>query len=161
MKKAALYLTLLFLAITSQSFAQNVIRCEMEERTEIFKKTAPDYYQSLQEPFVVESGSRQMMDIVTIPVHVIIVHPPGQAVGTGVNFPMDHIQSQIDVLNEDFRRLNADASNTPDVFDAADSEIEFCLAVVDENGNDTDGVTRYGTTQNLNNNEGAIKNATG
>ncbi len=161
MNKASLYFTLILLAHSLNLFSQQ--RCHSDERTEIFKKTDPHYYHSLQQPLNFNSGMLPMMmdDIITIPVHVIIVHPPGQAVGTGVNFPMDHIQSQIDVLNEDFRRLNGDASNTPPEFAAGDSEIEFCLASVDPDGNDTDGVTRYGTTQNLNTNEFAIKSATG
>jgi hypothetical protein len=41
------------------------------------------------------------------------------------------IASQIDVLNEDFRRLNADATSTPAAFGAvaADARLEFVLAV--------------------------------
>ena len=50
---------------------------------------------------------------------------------------------RVDVLNADFRRLNADANNTwPQ---AQDSEIEFCLATVDPNGNATTGITRTST----------------
>ncbi|MFT5385508.1 MAG: hypothetical protein ACI81W_002916, partial [Saprospiraceae bacterium] len=127
----------------------------------MIKKLDMEYYNSLQEPIILNQIGRQMMAVVTIPVHVIIVHPPGQGVGSGVNFSMPHILSQIDVLNEDFRRLNLDAVNTPSVFAADDSEIEFCMASVDPDGNPTDGVTRYGTTQNLNNDEFAIKSATG
>ncbi len=114
-----------------------------------------------QDEAVVNFPLKSFPAVVTIPVHVIIVHPPGQAVGTGVNFSMAHIQSQIDVLNEDFRRLNADAGNTPSVFPAADSEIEFCLAAFDPSGNPTNGVTRYGTNQNLSDDEFAIKSTTG
>ena len=48
-----------------------------------------------------------------------------------VNFVdiLAHKSSQMDVLNEDFRRTNSDANNTPSHFQsvAADSEIEFCL----------------------------------
>ena len=53
--------------------------------------------------------------------------------------------SQLDVLNEDFRRLNGDSVNTPDVFDslAADCQIEFCLAQQDAGGNPTTGIMRY------------------
>ncbi|MEM7041014.1 MAG: zinc metalloprotease, partial [Bacteroidota bacterium] len=45
---------------------------------------------------------------------------------------------------EDFRRNNADRQNTPSAFTgvAADSEIEFCLATTDPNGNPTNGITR-------------------
>lgn len=56
--------------------------------------------------------------------------------------------SQIDVLNDDFRRLNSNFSSTPSVFQgvAADVEIEFCLASVDPTGNPTTGITRTQTT---------------
>jgi len=52
------------------------------------------------------------------------------------------------VLNEDFRRTNIDAINTPSVWQsiAADSEIEFCMATTDPNGQPTDGINRVQTT---------------
>ncbi|MBL4662580.1 MAG: T9SS type A sorting domain-containing protein, partial [Flavobacteriaceae bacterium] len=51
-----------------------------------------------------------------------------------------------DVLNEDFRRLNADADGTWS--QAADTQIEFCMASVDPSGAATTGITRKSTTQN-------------
>lgn len=59
------------------------------------------------------------------------------------------LYSQLAVLNADFRRLNADAANTPDYFlpYAADTEIEFCLAVVDPEGNSISGITRTKTSR--------------
>tara|TARA_Y100000589_G_scaffold317298_1_gene343079 strand:+ start:5096 stop:7303 length:2208 start_codon:yes stop_codon:yes gene_type:complete len=75
--------------------------------------------------------------VYTIPVIVHVIHNSNESVGQGRNISQAQVQSQIDVLNEDFRRLNSDASNTPSVFQsvAADVEIEFCLAQVDPNGN--------------------------
>ena len=80
--------------------------------------------------------------VITIPTVVHVVYRSSDQ-----NISADQIQSQIDVLNEDFRRLNADASNTPSVFSgvAADVQIEFCLASVDPDGNSTDGITRTST----------------
>jgi len=58
------------------------------------------------------------------------------------------IQSQLDVINADFRRLNADATSTPAAFTgvAADARIEFALAVRDPNCAATTGITRTQTT---------------
>jgi hypothetical protein len=58
------------------------------------------------------------------------------------------IKSQIDALNKDFRRLNADTSNIPAVFKhlAADCQIEFELAKVDPNGKGTSGIRRKQTS---------------
>ncbi|MGD1847800.1 MAG: M43 family zinc metalloprotease [Salibacteraceae bacterium] len=83
--------------------------------------------------------------VVTIPVVVHVIYRT-----TAQNISAAQVQTQIDVLNEDFRRLNADAANTPSVFQgvAADTEIEFCLANSDPNGDLTDGITRTQTTTN-------------
>ena len=82
-------------------------------------------------------------DVRLIPVVVHVVHT-GQAEGVGTNVPTSQILEQIRILNEDFRRLNADASNTPAEFlpVAADANIEFILAKQDPNGLPTDGIVR-------------------
>jgi PKD repeat protein len=76
-------------------------------------------------------------NIYTIPVIVHVIHNSNEAIGQGRNISQAQVYSQIDVLNEDFRRTNADASQTPAPFAAvaADIEIQFCLAQVDPNGN--------------------------
>lgn len=57
------------------------------------------------------------------------------------------IQSQIDVLNQDFRKLNSDVSAVPLLFqaDLADLELEFYLAETDPEGVPTNGITRTQT----------------
>jgi hypothetical protein len=59
------------------------------------------------------------------------------------------ILSQMEVLNEDYRRQNADAALTRDEFlpIAGDAEIEFVLADEDPWGNPTDGIDRVFTEQ--------------
>src|SRR5688500_12228415 len=83
----------------------------------------------------------QAVTIVPVVVHVVYNT-------TEQNIPEYQITSQIDVLNEDYRRLNADSVNTRAVFNAlsADTEIEFCLATVDPSGNPTSGITRTPTS---------------
>src|SRR3954452_4355205 len=53
------------------------------------------------------------------------------------------IQSQIDVLNEDFRATNPDRSATPSVFEPliGDARVTFRLADVDPDGSPTNGIT--------------------
>ena len=59
-------------------------------------------------------------------------------------FPDEQIISQIDVLNQDYQALNAEIPSIPAVFQPliADIELEFCLAAVDPDGNQTTGITR-------------------
>lgn len=82
-------------------------------------------------------------NVITIPVVVHVVWNT-----SAENLSNAQIQSQIDVLNEDFRRTNPDAGNTQAMFQgvAADCEIEFCLATVDPQGNPTTGITRRQTS---------------
>jgi hypothetical protein len=60
------------------------------------------------------------------------------------------VHEQIRVLNEDFRRQNADRINTPAEFlsVAGDANIEFRLARIDPHGNPTTGITRTHTDVN-------------
>lgn len=83
-------------------------------------------------------------NIITIPTVVHVVYRT-----SAENISNAQILSQMDVLNKDFRRLNADAWKTRSEFQpvAADTEIEFCLATVDPNGNPTNGITRTKTSK--------------
>lgn len=64
--------------------------------------------------------------------------------GTADNIPDSVIQSQVEILNEDYRRLNRDTDRTRPEFlpVAGDAGIEFELASIDPDGNPTNGITR-------------------
>ncbi|WP_299834036.1 GEVED domain-containing protein [uncultured Tenacibaculum sp.] len=79
-------------------------------------------------------------NVIQIPVVVHVLYT-----NSTNNISNAQIQSQLDVLNADFRRTNADANNKWS--QAADSQIEFYLAEVDPNGNATTGVTRKRVTK--------------
>ena len=81
---------------------------------------------------------------VRIPVVVHVIYNTAQQ-----NISTAQIQSQISVLNNDFRKLNADVSQTPALFSAltADTNVEFYLATTDPNGAATAGITRKSTTK--------------
>lgn len=83
-----------------------------------------------------------------IPVVVHVIHT-GSALGSGANIPDSQILEQIRILNEDFRRLNADAIRTPAEFlpVAADANIQFVLAKQDPNGLPTNGIVRLQGTK--------------
>ncbi len=63
------------------------------------------------------------------------------------NISLPQIQSQIAVLNKDFRHKNADIGTVPAPFAplTADARIEFKLAATDPAGNPTTGITRTAT----------------
>jgi hypothetical protein len=81
--------------------------------------------------------------IIRIPVIVHIIYSDASQ-----NISEAQVKSQIDALNRDFRRLNADSINTPSSFKplAADVQIEFALATADPAGRATNGIVRKATS---------------
>lgn len=87
-------------------------------------------------------GAVARTGITVIPVVVHVVH------NTATQDISDaQINSQIDVLNKDYRKTNPDVAGTPGVFAplAADARIEFKLADKDPSNNPTNGITRTAT----------------
>lgn len=81
--------------------------------------------------------------ILRVPVVVHIVY------NTSIeNVPDAAVHQQIDILNRDYRRQNADSTLTRTVFKpvAGDAGIEFYLAQIDPDGNPTTGITRTQTS---------------
>jgi len=91
-----------------------------------------------------ETGARraERPGITRIPVVVHVVWNAAQQ-----NISDAQIQSQISVLNQDFRMTNPDIGQVPAVWQSvsADTRVEFLLATTDPNGNPTNGITRTQT----------------
>jgi hypothetical protein len=83
-------------------------------------------------------------EITRIPV---VVHVVFRAASD--NLSADQVESQIDVLNRDFRAANTDLAQVPPVWTglASDARIEFFLAQTDPAGEETDGITRTETNR--------------
>jgi len=103
---------------------------QIEHQTQEWIKNNEDYFNNTK-------------TVITIPVVVHVIYNT-----TAQNISDAQINSQIAVLNQDYRNLNTDGANTPSVFQSlrADIEVEFCLATVDPNGNPTTGITRTQTS---------------
>lgn len=82
--------------------------------------------------------------LITIPVVVHVMHK-GEPVGVGTNISEAQILSQIDALNQDFRRQNNNILFSPPAFrgSSADPLIQFCLALRKPDGTPTNGIMRY------------------
>lgn len=89
--------------------------------------------------------------VVTIPVVVHVLYK-----NTAQNISDAQIASQIAVLNNDFRKLNADFNTVvPAAFQpmASDLELAFCMATKDPDGNATTGIERKSVASNFNYND--------
>ena len=142
---------------SSTSFAQDSHghkdgrSCHADENLERLLAENPEAQQRMrnietftQEYIKNQSTQRTEGEVYTIPVVVHVLYRT-----SAENVSNAQIQSQIDVLNADFRRTNSDYTLTPSEFagSVADSEIEFVLATTDPNGNPTSGITRTSTNK--------------
>ncbi|MFK7785719.1 MAG: M43 family zinc metalloprotease, partial [Crocinitomicaceae bacterium] len=148
------YITLLLLFLSvSYSFGQSLPEyCATDQLMEnVYLSNS-----SLRESILQESihaarhrpnngGNRSVM---TVPVVIHIIHDNG--VG---NISDDQIMSGLEILNQDYNRLNADTSitrNTPDApfqAQAGSMDIAFKLAKLDPNGNCTNGILRINSPE--------------
>jgi hypothetical protein len=95
----------------------------LEEINPGIKAKRESIEKEIQQFIAVKSGDSVGIVVIPTVVHVLW-NTPEQ------NIPDDQVWSQIFVLNDDFRRRNADTVLTPVMFKpaAADCKIEFCLA---------------------------------
>jgi len=102
-----------------------------------------EWLQPLLRANAASATQRGASTVYTIPVVFHVIHT-GTNPGISYNISDAQILSQLDVLNADFRKLNADTATIPSVFSplAADCEVNFCLAQRDTAGNATTGINR-------------------
>ncbi|WP_100376811.1 M43 family zinc metalloprotease [Chryseobacterium geocarposphaerae] len=126
-------------------------RCSFVEYEEYLQKKDPkrmttEQFEAWIAPLVEKAKEERLANksttggVVTIPVVVHVIHS-GEPYGTGANITDEQVQSQITVMNQDFRRMaGTPGYNTNAV--GADTMIQFALAKVDINGNPTNGIDR-------------------
>ncbi len=135
-----------FLLTTAFAFSQEHHQCATHSGMVQYDATHPGYMQSVNDAFsrAKQHQSQDRSTVYTIPVVVHIVYnTPEENLDDSVVF------NQIQRLNEDYRRLNADTTNTRDTFNTivGDTYIEFQLALFDPSGNPTTGITRTYTNE--------------
>ncbi len=144
MKTISKLFLLVILSLTFVANVQSQRTCGSMEHLEMQELQNPGVIDQMNqiETFTREYQNRPDANrnggVITIPVVVHVVYRTNSE-----NISDAQVLSQIDVLNEDFRRTNSDANNQWS--QAADTEIEFCMATVDPNGNATDGINRVQT----------------
>lgn len=132
-----------------------IIRCATTEYEEYLQEKNPkrmtqSQFESWLNPLIQQKASQRTAQnnvIITIPVVVHVIYN-GQAIGVAPNITDLQVESQITVLNQDFRRMiGTPGFNSNSV--GADTEIQFVLAKQDPNGNPTNGIDRISYCQDL------------
>ena len=151
----ALFITTLLSTLVTISFSQD--RCATVQYEEQRKLKNPnketteqfeDWIKNMKPRLLKDKRTQDTQATYVIPVVVHIIHN-GEAEGTGTNLSVAQIQSQINVLNKDYQRINADAVNTPAEFlpVAGSVDVQFVLAKQDPIGAPSNGIVRVQGTQ--------------
>lgn len=139
--------------------------CYTSETMELYQSIHPEYLEKLKEQesilqnYISANKGKSMQEQIQIPVVVHIVYNTAEE-----NIPDEFIFSQLEVLNQDYSYTNADRNLIPIPFQsfAANSEISFCLASTDPQGNFTNGIIRtYTDLPDFGNNDLMKNSATG
>ena len=130
-----------------------LIRCASSEYEEYLREKYPqetrEQFENWLRPKIQQQKAQRSANganaVITIPVVVHVIHN-GDAYGSGENIKDEQVLSQIEVLNQDYRRM-LDTPGWNDNPVGADTEIQFCLAQVDPDGNATNGIDRVNLGQ--------------
>lgn len=156
-------LFVLSIAFTNFTFAQTTktitkrtpdgrIRCFTTEHEEFLKANDPNretraQFENWIAPKIAEIKANKTASTTTVITIPIVVHviSNGDAIGTGENISDAQVLSQINVLNQDFRKLvGSPGYNTNAV--GADVQLEFCMAQRKPDGTATNGIDRVTKT---------------
>ncbi|GAB3730994.1 zinc metalloprotease [Hymenobacter agri] len=176
MKK--LYLSALaVLGLASSSLAQNLQSTATQGPESIITRRACGSMEALAAQLAADPTQAKRMADIEAHTQRLIANPALQRTTAGTviipvvvhvlyntaaqNISDAQVQSQIDVLNEDFRKLNADASKTPAQFAglAADANVQFVLAKRTPTGAATNGIIHKQTKTSSWSTNDAVKNS--
>jgi hypothetical protein len=137
-------------------------RCATSEVHRLLLNTDPDYarvrseIEDLTDAETARGLAAMAPRVRTVNTVVHVVHKTAAQ-----NISDAQINSQIRILNEDFRKMNGDAGKVPAVFKPlqADCNIQFRLATKDIFGNATKGITRTKTNKSSFSFNDAVKDA--
>ncbi len=132
--------SILLIFISNSLFSQNNVKNKCLFDSIVGTINVPSNDVVLKKKNSKESFGLKSSTIYFIPVVVHVVYKNNTE-----NISDAQIQSQIDVLNEDFRKRNSDTTIVEQGFSIADTRIEFVLAKRTPGGQSTNGILRYTT----------------
>lgn len=160
MQKTNLFLFglgLMFLTTTVNAQTPDGNWCKTDEQTQLLEQLNSSIFQQRQDLEDYISNFKSNYDptakkatiIIPLVFHVFTYNGNG-------NTSKADIQQVVNILNQDFKRLNPDAGSTRAIFQpyTASLDIEFRLATKDPFGNCTEGIVRIENSQTMNASDG-------
>jgi len=112
---------------------------EYAERHQAFLKL---YRKRVENTHIEQRSSSSTPQVYTLPLVIHVIHS-GEPIGTNANPTDAYLINSIDIATQRFRHTQAGANTYTNPNYGADTELEFCFAKEDPNGNYTTGIVRY------------------
>ncbi|MCD8539413.1 MAG: zinc metalloprotease [Leadbetterella sp.] len=147
MKRLILSLPVLFFAAKAEA---QVTRCAADCKVEHNAELHELIHRKVQEFRSEKARKSALEEVIRIPVVVHIIHNNASGSIGGANISDEQVFSQMEVLNEDYRRMSGTPGfNTDPV--GTDMQIEFFLANIDPEGHPASGINRvYSSRRSFN-----------
>lgn len=142
-------LSLFFLVLWGKAEAQ-AVRCAADSKAVENAAIHEFISRKVEEMRSEKLRKSALEEVIRIPVVVHVIHNNASGTRSGSNISDEQVFSQIEVLNEDYRRMpGTPGYNTNPV--GADMQIEFFLANIDPDGHPTSGINRvYSSRRSFN-----------
>ncbi|MEL6925571.1 MAG: M43 family zinc metalloprotease, partial [Bacteroidota bacterium] len=145
-------LLLSFFLLQAQDHGHDHERCsfrqihqELAEENPEFQREL-DYYHEVVLPRIAQQAQSRNSNNEPLTVSIVYhIAGGGDPIGVGQNISDERIYAQTELLNQCFYAENLGFDNAPDRWAdvLGNSNIQFCLASVDPNGQPTNGIMRY------------------
>lgn len=160
-RNVTLFIVSLFVlsAVSLNAFSQELKPCATTEMQLSLWEQYPelwqaqqDYDQQIREQIAASSGTRDDEEVYIIPIVFHVIHNYGPEYISD-----EQIIDQVNILNEDFRKMNPDTAAIVNAFlgIATDARIEFRLAKMTPGGGCTTGIDRIKSHETFQGNDGS------
>ena len=149
-------ISIFFLLVSQILTAQNIKKCNttflVNKEIELNKEYLENREKIIKENKLwIDQNNNNKASSMIIPIVVHVIYRTNHTnIGSGTNISDARILDAIRILNEDYSKTNPEFPNPPrNTFlnYSGNPNLEFCLATIDPNGNNTTGITRTVSTK--------------
>jgi len=149
-------ISIFFLLVSQILTAQNIKKCNttflVNKEIELNKEYLENREKIIKENKLwIDQNNNNKASSIIVPIVVHVIYRTNHTnIGSGTNISDARILDAIRILNEDYSKTNPEFPNPPrNTFlnYSGNPNLEFCLATIDPNGNNTTGITRTVSTK--------------
>jgi hypothetical protein len=149
-------ISIFFLLVSQILIAQNIKKCNttflVNQEIQLNEEYLENREKIIKENKLwIDQNNNNKRSSIIVPIVVHVIYRTNHTnIGSGTNISDARILDAIRILNEDYSKTNPEFPNPPRntfLSYSGNPNLEFCLATIDPNGNNTTGITRTVSTK--------------